>query len=60
MYCFVVVAETVGYIPIFSTLRFYVFFFFYVYELRLSATMLLNEYDDDDDMVERAHELIRF
>jgi len=24
-------------------------FFFYVYELRLSATMLLNEYDDDDD-----------
>jgi len=24
-------------------------FFFYVYELRLSATMLLNEYDDHDD-----------
>jgi len=23
-------------------------FFLYMYELRLSATMLLNEYDDDD------------
>ena len=49
MYCFVVVADTVGYIRIFSILCDLNVFFFYMYELRLSATMLLNEYDDDDD-----------
>ena len=42
LYCFVVVA-----IFVFSLLCDFMFFF-YVYELRLSATTLLNEYDDDD------------
>jgi len=53
---FLVVADTVGYIRIFSTLLFYVFFF-YVYELRLSAIMLLNEYDDDDDDLDQDTDL---
>ena len=33
-----------------ATARFSCMFFFYVYELCLSATMLLNEYDDDDEL----------
>jgi len=56
VYCFVVVADTVA-IFIFSLLCDFMFFF-YVYELRLSATMLLNEYDDDDAVESHQHCLL--